>query len=95
MTYKTYWSTWLVLLALTVMMILVGFVSIPKGLILTVLICAMFVKAGLIGGNFMHLRYETAALVVVVALGILFTAAALFFGIAPDGVRALTLSSPE
>ncbi len=92
MTYRTYWSTWLVLLILTVLMILVGFVSIPKGLIVALLLCAMLVKAALIGGNFMHLRYEKAALVLVVAVGILFTAVALFFGIAPDGVRALKMS---
>ena len=91
-SYRTYWSTWFVLLMLTLVMILVGFVSMPRGFIIALLIPAMLAKAALISGNFMHLRFERVTLALAVAVGILFTAGALFFGIAPDGTRILNLS---
>ena len=91
-SYRTYWSTWLVLLVVTLLMILVGLRAAPKGLIVALLLCAMLAKAALISGNFMHLRFEKWTLALTVAVGVLFTAAALFFGIAADGVRALGLS---
>ena len=90
-SYKTYWLTWMVLLALTLGMILVGGAAISRAWIAAFLILAMLAKASLIGGNFMHLRFEKVALVLTVVLGIVFTALALFFGIAPDGVRILNL----
>ena len=90
--YRTYWSTWFVLLVLTLVMILAGFSGIQKGLIFALLLLLMFAKATLISGNFMHLRFEKAALALIVAVGILFTAGALFFGIAPDAVRVFNLS---
>ncbi len=90
-SYRVYWLTWLVLLLLTVGMILVGSASMSKLLVVSLLILAMLVKASLIGGYFMHLRFERLTLVLTVAVGILLTAAALFFLIAPDGVRILKL----
>ncbi len=92
-SYKTYWSTWFALLILTVVMILMSLLGIAKGWIVALLLVAMSVKAILIGGNFMHLRYEKATLTLVVAAAIVLTAVALFLGIAPDGVRALNLGS--
>jgi cytochrome c oxidase subunit IV len=88
-SYKVYWLTWLVLLLLTLAMILIGSASLSRGWIASLLILGMFVKAALIGGNFMHLRFERLTLVLTVAVGILFTAAALFFLIAPDGMQML------
>lgn len=90
--HKTYWSTWVVLLALTVVMILAGLTAAPRGFIVGLLLVAMFTKAVLISGNFMHLRFEKVILALIFAVGVLFTAAALFLGIAPDGVRILSLS---
>lgn len=88
--YRLYWVIWGVLLALTLLMMVVGSVTIPKGILVGILLVAMLVKASLIGGYFMHLRFERLALVISVAAGLLATAAVLFFLIAPDGVRVLT-----
>ena len=90
-SYKTYWFTWAVLLVLTLGMILVGGAAISRAWVSAFLILAMLAKASLIGGNFMHLRFEKVALVLTVVIGIVFTALALFFGIAPDGVRIWSL----
>jgi len=90
--YKNYWLTWLVLLFVTLGMIFVGTSSVSKWFLLPLLLAAMLVKAGLIGGNFMHLRKERLALVLIVTLGTLLVGVALFAGIAPDGARIFELS---
>ena len=89
--YKSYWYTWGALLILTLGMIEVGSAAIPGGVIAFLLVLAMLTKATLIGSNFMHLRYEKWSLILTVVIGILFTALALFLGIAPDGIRILSL----
>lgn len=91
--YRVYWSTWFVLLILTLGMIFTGGASLPKLVVVLLLSLAMLIKASLISGYFMHLRFERLSLILVVAGGILFTAMALFFLIAPDGVRILKLSA--
>lgn len=90
-SYKTYWYTWGVLLILTMVMLFIGSAGFGKGWIVLLLLAAMLAKATLILGNFMHLRFEKVALILTVVIGIVFTALALFFGIAPDGVRSLYL----
>jgi len=90
-SYKTYWYTWGVLLVLTLGMILAGGSAISKVWIVALLLAGMLAKATLILGNFMHLRFERVGLILTVVIGIVFTALALFFGIAPDGVRILHL----
>ena len=90
-SYKTYWYTWGVLLVLTLGMILAGGAAISKVWIVALLLAGMLAKATLILGNFMHLRFERVGLILTVVIGIVFTALALFFGIAPDGVRILHL----
>ena len=92
MAYKRYWITWLVLLAITLSMIAAG-QGASKALLLG-LLAAMTIKAGLIAGTFMHLRSESRALVLIVALGLILVAAALFGGIAPDALRVLRLKHP-
>ncbi len=90
--YRIYWFTWALLLVLTLAMLLTGYLSLPKALLVLLLILAMLGKASLIGANFMHLRFEKPSLVLVVAVGILATAAILFVLIAFDGLRILRLS---
>ena len=90
-SYKTYWYTWGVLLVLTLGMILAGGSAISKVWLVALLLAGMLAKATLILGNFMHLRFERVGLILTVVIGIVFTALALFFGIAPDGVRILHL----
>ena len=46
----------------------------------------------MIGATFMHLRFEHRGLILAVVLGILATAAALYFLIAIDGARILRLA---
>ena len=90
-SYKTYWYTWGVLLVLTLGMLLAGEAAISKVWIVALLLAGMLAKATLILANFMHLRFERVGLILTVVIGIVFTALALFFGIAPDGVRILHL----
>ncbi|MFQ5927418.1 MAG: cytochrome C oxidase subunit IV family protein, partial [Terriglobia bacterium] len=79
---------------LTLMMVGTGYVSLPKVLIVLLLVLAMLVKASLIGAHFMHLRFEKLSLVLTVAVGILATATILFLLISFDGIRILRLSLP-
>lgn len=85
--HKLYMTTWLALLALTVVMLLVDNSPIPRVALVAVLLIAMLVKAALIGANFMHLRSERLSLTLMVVVGLLITGAILFVLIAPDAVR--------
>lgn len=58
------------------------------------LLGAMMVKAFLIGGWFMHLRFERPALVIPIVFGTLLTVAFLFFLIAVDGAAMLRMAEP-
>ncbi len=92
--YGIYWSTWGLLLALTLLMLVTGYVSLPKVFVVLVLLAAMLVKASLIGAHFMHLRFEKLTLLLTVAVGIMATAIFLFVLIAFDGLRIHNLSLP-
>ena len=91
-SYRTYWVAWVILLALTLMMVLVEAAGLPRVFIVLILVGAMLTKATLIGGWFMHLRFERAALVVSLVGATLATAAALFFLLVPDGMAMLRLA---
>ena len=88
-SYRTYWGIWVVLLALTLLMIFLEGLDLSTAGTVLLLSSAMLVKATLIAGWFMHLRYEQLALVLCVALGILGTAAFMYFLLIPDGLAAL------
>ena len=90
--YKFYWGTWATLLVFTLLMLGTSLVTLPKAVLIGLLLVAMLVKASLIGAHFMHLRFEKLSLGVMVAAGILATAAILFGVIAFDGLRILRLS---
>ena len=91
-SYRTYWIAWVLLLALTVIMLLTEAFRLPAVVTILVLVGAMMVKATVIGGWFMHLRYEHKALVLSVVLGTLATAAALYFLLVPDGIHMYNLA---
>lgn len=93
-SYRTYWVAWSILLVLTVLMIAAEGATLPRVVIVLLLVTAMLAKATLIAGWFMHLRFERAALVLSVVGATLATAAFLFFLIAPDGVSMLRLAPP-
>lgn len=90
--FRIYWFTWAVLLFLTLLMLVVSSVPIPRLLLAVFLVLAMFGKASLIGAHFMHLRFEKLSLILTVVVGIFATAAFLFVLIAFDGIRILRLS---
>lgn len=92
--YKMYWKTWGFLLVLTSIMLFAEALSMPKALVVTILILIMLVKAGLIGGQFMHLRFEKPGLAFMVAGCILFFGAFLFVVISFDGMRIWKMVQP-
>ncbi|MBI2818560.1 MAG: cytochrome C oxidase subunit IV family protein [Acidobacteria bacterium] len=91
--YRLYWITWVFLLLVTMIMLAMEYVSWPQWILLTVLLLAMLLKASVISGYFMHLRFEKPALIIVVAASILLVAAVLFVLLAIDALRVHQLSS--
>jgi caa(3)-type oxidase subunit IV len=87
--YRVYWITWVILLAITVAMLLSESLHLPRWFLIVFLLTFMMVKAVMIGGNFMHLRYEKRNLAVMVAAGILVTSLILFFFIRPEAHHVL------
>jgi cytochrome c oxidase subunit IV len=88
--YGIYWKTWGILLVITVAMLAAEAFHMPRIFLLLFLLAFMMVKAAMIGGNFMHLRFERRNLTWMVALGILVTSLILYIGITPEAwhVRA-------
>jgi caa(3)-type oxidase subunit IV len=93
-SYRTYWIAWVLLLGLTLVMILAESFRLPAAFTILVLVAAMLVKAAVIGGWFMHLRYERLTLVVTVVVGTLATAAVLFFLLVPDALAIFGKRTP-
>jgi len=91
--YRVYWITWVILLVVTVTMLLAESLHMPRWFLIAFLLAFMMVKATMIGGNFMHLRYEKRNLAVMVAAGILVTSLILFFFIRPEARYVLEHSS--
>ena len=87
-SYKLYWTIWVVLLVLTLVMIGVEALSLPSGIAILVLAGAMMTKATLIAGWFMHLKFETRFIMLVLVLGTLLTAAFLVGLLVPDAMDA-------
>jgi caa(3)-type oxidase subunit IV len=82
--YRVYLVTWAILLVITVAMLAAESLHMPRWFLVVFLLLFMAVKATMIGGNFMHLRYEKRNLAVMVAAGILVTSLILFFFIRPE-----------
>jgi cytochrome c oxidase subunit IV len=76
--YRIYRITWVVLLIITMAMLAAEMFHLPRWFLIVFLVCFMMVKAVMIAGNFMHLRFERPSLAVVVASGILVTSLILF-----------------
>lgn len=83
---RVYWTAWFVLLVLTLGMVLVDNTALAHTTLVPILCAAMLVKAAVIGGWFMHLKYERLTLVALVVVSILVVGAILFGLIAPDGI---------
>ncbi len=87
-SYKVYWTIWVVLLVLTLIMIGVEALSLPTGIAILILVGAMMTKATLIVGWFMHLKFETRFIMLCLVFGTLLTAAFLVFLLVPDAIDA-------
>ena len=90
--YRLYWITWICLLAITTLMLALEYVSWPAWILLAVLLAAMLVKASVIAGYFMHLRFERPVLILIVAASVLFFGAYLFALLAVDAHRIHEIS---
>ena len=90
--YRLYWITWIFLLMITLAMLAMEYVSWPQWILLTVLLVAMLVKASVISGYFMHLRFERPALIVIIAASLLLVGLILFVLLAIDANRVHQLS---
>ena len=84
---RIYWITWAVLLVFTIVMLWADTASIPRLAFVVFMVAAMLTKASIIGANFMHLRRESAWMVVTVVVGLLVTGTILYVLIAPDAAR--------
>lgn len=76
--YKIYWVTWAILLVITVAMLAAEEFHMPRWFLLVFLLIFMMVKAVIIAGNFMHLRFEKRNLGFMVGAGILATSLILY-----------------
>jgi len=76
--YRIYRITWIILLIITMAMLAAEALHLPRLFLIVFLTAFMMVKAVMIGGNFMHLRYERPSLALMVAGGILITSLILF-----------------
>lgn len=88
--YKIYWITWAILLLITVAMLAAEGFHMPRWFLVVFLLVFMMVKAVMIGGNFMHLRYEHQRIAFMVAAGILVTSLILFGFITPESQHVLS-----
>jgi len=91
-TLKTYWITWSILLVVTLVMIVLDQTPMSRTAFVILMIAAMLVKATLIAGTFMHLRFERVALVLMIAIGLFVNGAILFGLIVPDAFRIAGMS---
>lgn len=89
---KSCWSTWLVLLIMSVMLVGVGMASPPRTVLIPVTLVGMLVMAWLIVSRFMHLRDEKLGLVVTVIMCTLGLGVTLFLMLVPDGLRIFHLT---
>jgi cytochrome c oxidase subunit IV len=87
--YRIYHVTWVILLIITVAMLAAETFPMPRWFLLLFLLAFMAVKAIMIGGSFMHLRYEKASLRWVVAIGLVVTTLILYFFITPESKHVL------
>jgi caa(3)-type oxidase subunit IV len=87
--YRIYWITWAALLVITVMMLGAEMFHMPRWFLIVFLVGFMMVKATMIVGNFMHLRFESRQLAVTVVVSLLLTSLILFSFITPESLSVL------
>jgi cytochrome c oxidase subunit IV len=87
--YRIYWVTWGILLVITVVMLGAEALHMPRWFLVLFLLTFMMVKAVMITGNFMHMRFEQRNLAWVVGIGILVTSLILLAYITPEAASVL------
>lgn len=87
--YRIYWITWAALLVITVMMLGAEMFHMSRWFLIVFLVGFMMVKASMIAGNFMHLRFERRNLVIMVAVSLLATSLILFTILTPESASVL------
>ncbi|MEW6049290.1 MAG: cytochrome C oxidase subunit IV family protein [Bacillota bacterium] len=86
--YGLYVRTWVWLLLITLLELGVVSVSLPRVLVVTLLVVLAMMKGALIMAYFMHLRFERLSFVYVVLSPLIFTVI-LFGAIAPDALNRI------
>ncbi len=92
--YRIYVVTWAILLVITVAMLMAESFNMPRWFLVLFLLAFMMVKAVMIAGNFMHLKFESHALWYIVGGGLLVTSLILFVFLVPETVNVLQRSGP-
>ena len=87
--YRIYWITWSLLLVVTTSMLAAETFHMPRWFLVPFLLAFMMLKAVMIGGNFMHLRFEKSNLAFMVFAGIMVTSLILFLYITPESQHVL------
>ena len=90
--YRIYWITWIILLIITVAMLASESMHLPRWFLVAFLLVFMMVKAVMIGGNFMHLRFERRNLAVMVGAGIVVTSLILYTYVSQETARIMQLT---
>ena len=90
--YRFYWLLWVVLLAVTLLMIAIEGASLPTALAVVILLFGSAVKATLIIFYYMHLKFEHMGLILTVLVGLFVTAILMFVLPAYDGGHVLESS---
>jgi cytochrome c oxidase subunit IV len=93
--YRVYLVTWISLLVITVAMLVAEKFHMPRWFLLVFLLAFMMVKAVMIAGNFMHLRFEKRSLAWVVAIGLVVTSLILYAFITPESHYVLERATFE
>jgi cytochrome c oxidase subunit IV len=87
--YAALWKVWGLLLVLTLIMVFVDVMGLPRIVLLAILLAAMLTKAFFISSHFMDLKHEKLVVGVSVAFSILFFGAILYALMVPDGIAIL------
>jgi cytochrome c oxidase subunit IV len=91
--YRIYWATWFFLLIITATMLGADSINMARWVMVPFLVAFMMLKAIMIGGNFMHLRFEKRNLAFIVFAGIMVTSLILFTYIVPETANVYTRSA--
>ena len=91
-TRRLYYSVWAWLLALTIVELILAYIQLAPGIMLTLLMGLSIIKAALIIAYFMHLRFEPARLAWTLIPAVI-TCILLMFASFPETFRVVELGT--